>query len=211
MQLTVTNRSRAWPKARRKQHGWRESENGCLHTWTLERKTWYLRSKWHWEEAKRIRSDRCDRVRWSFEWMNMNSNFRQWFRKNGCNTICGFEGTCLFIFLDSSMVEHSAVNRRVVGSSPTRGAENPVWNQYWIFLYKYLQILVRYDSIYCAAKRAGQFCSYFKQADEMYGSMVKRLRHRPFTAVTGVQIPLESLRKLNKMAIWCGFTLTFGV
>ena len=24
--------------------------------------------------------------------------------------------------------------------------------------------------------------------------MVKRLRHRPFTAVTGVQIPLESLR-----------------
>ena len=39
----------------------------------------------------------------------------------GCNTICGFEGTCLFIFLDSSMVEHSAVNRRVVGSSPTRG------------------------------------------------------------------------------------------
>ena len=48
------------------------------------------------------------------------------FRKNGCNTICGFEGTCLFIFLDSSMVEHSAVNRRVVGSSPTRGAENPV-------------------------------------------------------------------------------------
>ena len=46
---------------------------------------------------------------------------------------------------------------------------------------------------------------------EMLGSMVKRLRHRPFTAVTGVQIPLESLRKLNKMAIWCGFTLTFGV
>ena len=28
---------------------------------------------------------------------------------------------------------------------------------------------------------------------ESYGSMVKRLRHRPFTAVTGVQIPLESL------------------
>ena len=26
-----------------------------------------------------------------------------------------------FIFLDSSMVEHPAVNRRVVGSSPTRG------------------------------------------------------------------------------------------
>jgi hypothetical protein len=28
------------------------------------------------------------------------------------------------IVLDSSMVEHSAVNRRVVGSSPTRGAES---------------------------------------------------------------------------------------
>ena len=26
------------------------------------------------------------------------------------------------MFLDSSMAEHSAVNRRVVGSSPTRGA-----------------------------------------------------------------------------------------
>ena len=50
------------------------------------------------------------------------------------------------------MVEHSAVNRVVVGSSPTRGV--------FFFL----------------------------------GSMVKRLRHRPFTAVTGVQIPLESLQ-----------------
>ena len=48
------------------------------------------------------------------------------------------------------MVEHSAVNRVVVGSSPTRGV--------FFFL----------------------------------GSMVKRLRHRPFTAVTRVQIPLES-------------------
>ena len=52
------------------------------------------------------------------------------------------------VILDSSMVEHSAVNRVVVGSSPTRGA---------------------------------------------YGPMVKRLRHRPFTAVTRVRFPLESL------------------
>ena len=29
-----------------------------------------------------------------------------------------------FLFLDSSMVEHTAVNRGVVGSSPTRGAKN---------------------------------------------------------------------------------------
>ena len=28
----------------------------------------------------------------------------------------------VLLFLDSSMVEHSAVNRVVVGSSPTRGA-----------------------------------------------------------------------------------------
>ena len=30
------------------------------------------------------------------------------------------------MILDSSMAEHSAVNRRVVGSSPTRGVEKPV-------------------------------------------------------------------------------------
>ena len=34
----------------------------------------------------------------------------------------GFQGINLLI-LDSSMVEHSAVNRVVVGSSPTRGAK----------------------------------------------------------------------------------------
>ena len=33
-----------------------------------------------------------------------------------------------------------------------------------------------------------------KTQKKKYGSMVKRLRHRPFTAVTGVQIPLESLK-----------------
>ncbi len=59
-------------------------------------------------------------------------------------------------------VEHSAVNRSVVGSSPTRGAGNVVDFQSAI--------------IY----------------NRPYGSMVKRLRHRPFTAVTGVRFPLES-------------------
>ena len=65
-------------------------------------------------------------------------------------------------FLDSSMVEHSAVNRVVVGSSPTRG----------VFFF--------------------------------FGSMVKRLRHRPFTAVTRVQIPSGSLliANLNELAIY---------
>ena len=37
--------------------------------------------------------------------------------------VFGFEGTCEVI-LDSSAVEHSAVNRRVVGSNPTRGVED---------------------------------------------------------------------------------------
>lgn len=32
------------------------------------------------------------------------------------------------IFLDSSMVEHTAVNRGVVGSSPTRGVNNSIGN-----------------------------------------------------------------------------------
>ena len=71
--------------------------------------------------------------------------------------ICGFEGTvyrCIYSSLAQS-VEHAAVNRSVVGSSPTGG---------------------------------------------VFGSMVKRLRHRPFTAVTGVQIPLESLKNISKEA-----------
>ena len=62
------------------------------------------------------------------------------------------------MILDSSMVEHSAVNRVVVGSSPTRGV-----------------------------------CFIYKPQERQYGSMVKRLRHRPFTAVTRVRFPLESL------------------
>ena len=38
-------------------------------------------------------------------------------------SVFGFEGTILSIILDSSMVQHSAVNRVVVGSSPTRGVK----------------------------------------------------------------------------------------
>ena len=42
--------------------------------------------------------------------------------------ICGFEGTvyrCIYSSLAQS-VEHAAVNRSVVGSSPTGGAQKPV-------------------------------------------------------------------------------------
>ena len=58
-----------------------------------------------------------------------------------------------FLFHSSSVVELSAVNRSVVGSSPTCGA---------IFLF-----IIHNNP----------------------GPLVKRLRHRPFTAVTRVRIP----------------------
>ena len=60
-------------------------------------------------------------------------------------------------------VEHAAVNRAVVGSSPTRG----------VF------------------------------ADSKFGPMVKRLRHRPFTAVTRVRISLGSFEHhVQDMPMW---------
>ena len=34
-----------------------------------------------------------------------------------------------------------------------------------------------------------------RETEETVGSMVKRLRHRPFTAVTRVRFPLESLNR----------------
>ena len=37
----------------------------------------------------------------------------------------GFGRIPVALILGSSMAEHAAVNRRVVGSSPTRGAKNP--------------------------------------------------------------------------------------
>ena len=78
-----------------------------------------------------------------------------WFRF----CICSFEGTMNEYSSLAQSVEHAAVNRSVVGSSPTGGA-------------------------------------YLKKHNNYHGSMVKRLRHRPFTAVTGVQIPLESLNRI---------------
>ena len=73
------------------------------------------------------------------------------------------------------MVEHSAVNRRVVGSSPTRGVN-------------------------AACKSFLQVSSFKRE----YGSVVKRLRHRPFTAVTRVRFPSESLniKYLLGMPMW---------
>ena len=103
----------------------------------------------HRDEAKRSRDDHFSEVEkikivvWSFD-ERSESNFL-----SVCKDLCEvLKVQYLYkIILDSSMVEHSAVNRVVVGSSPTRGAQ---------------------------------------------GSVVKRLRHRPFTAVTRVRFPSES-------------------
>ena len=39
-------------------------------------------------------------------------------------SVCGFEGTYLQVYSSiAQSVEHAAVNRAVVGSSPTRGAD----------------------------------------------------------------------------------------
>ena len=74
------------------------------------------------------------------------------------------------------MVEHSAVNRRVVGSSPTRERGMRPVKEFF----------------------TGQF--FLKNN----GSVVKRLRHRPFTAVTRVRFPSESLniKYLLCMPMW---------
>ena len=72
--------------------------------------------------------------------------------------MCSFEGTRKRREYSSlaQSVEHAAVNRSVVGSSPTGGA------------WKEKNLIIK------------------------YGSVVKRLRHRPFTAVTRVRFPSES-------------------
>ena len=81
--------------------------------------------------------------------------------------MCGFEGTYLQVYSSiAQSVEHAAVNRAVVGSSPTRG--------------------VFFDCRSVFVK--------------LPGSMVKRLRHRPFTAVTRVRFPSESLEKYADVA-----------
>ena len=68
------------------------------------------------------------------------------------------------VVLDSSAVEHSAVNRVVAGSSPARGVD---------------------------------------------GLVVKRLRHRPFTAVTRVRFPSGSPKGSPKRRAFYFFIICF--
>src|ERR1043166_2405140 len=46
-----------------------------------------------------------------------------WVCYKTCSRTAEFFGPCATVFRSSSMAEHSAVNRRVVGSSPTCGAK----------------------------------------------------------------------------------------
>ena len=85
------------------------------------------------------------------------------------------------IFLDSSMVEHTAVNRGVVGSSPTRGV--------------------------CLREQTEEHHRVRKETK--LGSMVKRLRHRPFTAVTRVRFPLESFYGENSRRVFVDLCSSF--
>ena len=49
--------------------------------------------------------------------------------------MCSFEGMEPLLILDSSMVEHTAVNRGVVGSSPTRGVYSRKLNKLYLWLH----------------------------------------------------------------------------
>ena len=110
----------------------------------------------------------------------------------GINDLCYTFISHKETFLDSSMVEHSAVNRVVVGSSPTRGAETPDeissggHNPRKILIFREKEksrSMLRAEITKPEEKR-----SAFRR-----GPVVKRLRHRPFTAVTRVRIPSGSL------------------
>ena len=46
-----------------------------------------------------------------------------------------------FLFRGSSMAEHAAVNRRVVGSSPTRGADTGTYREIIFFVSPFFYIL----------------------------------------------------------------------
>ena len=78
------------------------------------------------------------------------------------------------------MVEHPAVNRQVVGSSPTLGANCA----------GVAELADAQDLKSCDVNSSYRFDSGPRH--QFLGPMVKRLRHRPFTAVTRVRIPVGS-------------------
>ena len=72
----------------------------------------------------------------------------------------------------AQLVEQSAVNRSVVGSSPTRGA-----------IHDSLAQLAEHLTFNQGVPRSSRGCV------TNFGPLVKRLRHRPFTAVSRVRFP----------------------
>src|SRR5699024_7770394 len=87
-------------------------------------------------------------------------------------------------FHSSSVVEQSAVNRSVVGSNPTCGAMEscPSWPK-------------EHDWKSCRPLTwpRGFESLALRHINYIFGPLVKRLRHRPFTAVSRVRIPYGSL------------------
>ena len=152
MELRSTNRSRAWPEKE-------ESGHKAVKEWQADvsAKAWIHR-----------RVDIC---------LQMDTEMK----RSGIE-VTGFEGLirdlnfCMMfwryneswyiminkipqIFLDSSMVEHSAVNRRVVGSSPTRGVSlyMPIWLNWqssW-FVISRLTVRVRLSALFVKTNSTG--------------------------------------------------------
>ena len=100
------------------------------------------------------------------------------------------------IFQGSSMVEHSAVNRSAEGSSPSLGAKKVcrsggTGRRTGLKILRNLYFRTGSIPVFGTILYARQWQSHLRKW-QYNGSLVKRLRHRPFTAVTGVRFPYES-------------------
>ena len=97
MELTVTNRSQAYPKAEKE----------------ISKQSVGLK-----KSKKDLQlSDECSIILYVVLKARSHTVFDRCVSPDGIGRLYMLSP----VFLDSSMVEHSAVNRRVVGSSPTRG------------------------------------------------------------------------------------------
>ena len=97
MELTVTNRSQAYPNAEKE----------------ISKQSVGLK-----KSKKDLQlSDECSIILY----VVLKARSRTIFDRCASPGEIGWLYMLSTVFLDSSMVEHSAVNRRVVGSSPTRG------------------------------------------------------------------------------------------
>ena len=99
MELTVTNRSQAYPKAEKE----------------ISKQSVGLK-----KSKKDLQlSDECSIILYVVLKARSHTIFDRCVSPDGIGRLYMLSP----VFLDSSMVEHSAVNRRVVGSSPTRGVK----------------------------------------------------------------------------------------